>query len=258
MAKGLLKLDKVCFSYGGGRTALEDISFEVNEGDVIGVAGPNGAGKTTLLKLMVGLLQPTSGSIRKLYSEGDKSGRKISYLPQNTQRIEGNFPATVREVVGTGLYSRIGIFGRLTDRDRSSIDEAIRNVDMWKSRDAQVTSLSGGQLQRTLIARALVSEPSLLVMDEPTAAVDLAGEEAFYMLVKRVNEIYGVAVILVSHDVYSLLEHTDRLLYINRRVLYDGEPQRLTGRRLIKLLFSHKHSKELVRKLEAALERKRG
>lgn len=258
MARLLLKLDGVCFAYDGGRTALEDVSFEVNEGDIIGIAGPNGAGKTTLLKLIVGLLKPTRGSITKLRPGGRDGRRGISCLPQDIQRTDANFPATVREVVGTGLYSRIGILGRLTAKDRDAIDVAIRNVDLWRFRDAQVTSLSGGQLQRALIARALVSEPALLVMDEPTAAVDLAGEEAFYMLVKRVNKAYGVAVMLVSHNVYSLLEHTDRLLYINRRVLYDGEPQKLSGRRLLNLLFSHKHSKELVRKLEAALKRHKG
>jgi zinc transport system ATP-binding protein len=259
MVKRLLKLDRVCLSYSRGRPALEDVSFDVNEGDIIGIAGPNGAGKTTLLKLIVGLLKPTTGSIVKPpYSKGAAGQQRISYLPQNLQPVDVNFPATVREVVGMGLYSRIGILGRLTEKDRLAIEAAIRNVNLWKFRDAQVTSLSGGQLQRTLIARALVSEPALLIMDEPTAAVDLAGEEAFYMLVKHVNEVYGVAVILVSHDVYSLLEHTDRLIYINRKVLYDGAPKRLSGHRLIALLFSHKHSKALVRKLDAALKRHKG
>jgi zinc transport system ATP-binding protein len=254
MARKLLKLDRVCFSYNGGRAALEDVSFEVSEGEVIGIAGPNGAGKTTLLRLIVGLLKPTSGSIRKLFPESGEGRQGISYLPQNIQRLDSNFPATVREVVSTGLYSRIGIMGKLTEKDGTAIDRAIQNVDMRKFRDAQVTSLSGGQLQRALIARALVSEPALLIMDEPTAAVDLAGEEEFYMLLKRVNEVYGVAVMLVSHDVYSLIEHTDRLLYMNRRVLYDGEPQKLSGTKLLNLLFSHKHSKELVKTLEAAMK----
>ena len=257
MAKRLLKLDDVSFSYDRSRAVLEGVSFEVNEGDVIGIAGPNGAGKTTLLKLMVGLLKPTRGSIKK-FPEATDGRQGISYLPQNIERVDSNYPATVREVVGTGLYSKIGILGRLSEKDNAAIDDAIRNVNMWKFRNAQVNSLSGGQLQRTLIARALVSEPALLVMDEPTAAVDLAGEEAFYVLVKHVNEVYGVAVILVSHDVYSLLAHTDRLLYINRKVLYDGEPKKLTGRRLLDLLFSHKHSKELVRQLEATLKRQGG
>lgn len=255
MVKRLLKIDRVCFSYSRGRPALEDVSFEINEGDIIGIAGPNGAGKTTLLRLIVGLLKPTEGSISKPNSESAAGRQRISYLPQNMQPIDVNFPATVREVVGMGLYSRIGILGRLTERDKLAIEAAIRNVNLWSFRDTQVTLLSGGQLQRALIARALVSEPALLIMDEPTAAVDLAGEEAFYMLVKHVNEVYGVAVILVSHDVYSLLEHTDRLLYINRKVLYDGAPKRLSGHRLIALLFSHKHSKALVRKLDAALKR---
>lgn len=258
MEKKLLSLNRVCFSYNHRDYPVENVSFDVREGEVIGIAGPNGAGKTTLLKLIVGILKPSKGSI-KIRVGKTKTGKewRIGYLPQDVKGVGRDFPATVREVVGTGLYSKLGIFRQPNDLDRTKIDSAIRNVGLRGFRNTRISSLSGGQLQRVLIARAMVSDPSLLIMDEPTAAVDLAGEEKFYRLVKHINSVYGVAVILVSHDVYSLLSHTNRLLFINRRVLYDGEPQELGSTRLLNLLFSHKHSKALVKELEGAMKKRR-
>ncbi len=258
MRKKLLSLNKVCFSYNHRKPAVEGVSFDVHEGEIVGIAGPNGAGKTTLLKLIIGILKPSRGSI-KMHKGKTKAGKEwsVGYLPQDVKGVGRDFPATVRDVVGTGLYRKLGIFGRLSDSDRAKIDNAIKNVGMGKFEDARISNLSGGRLQRALIARAMVSNPSLLVMDEPTAAVDLAGEEKFYQLVKRINSVYGVAVILVSHDVYSLLSHTNRLLFINNKVLYDGEPQKLGGSRLLNLLFSHRHSKALVKRLENAMKKRR-
>jgi zinc transport system ATP-binding protein len=254
MTGKLLEVNNVYFTYGGKEHTLDDVSFDIADGEIVGIAGPNGAGKTTLLKLIVGLLKPTRGKITLTRSTASGIGglNRVSYLPQNVQRTDPNFPATVREVVSTGLYAKIGILGRLSASDEEAIMAAIRNVDMERFSEAQITKLSGGQLQRVLIARSLVSNPSLLIMDEPTAAVDLAGEEDFFNLIKHVNSVYGVAVLLVSHDVYSLLAHTDRLIFINKKVLYDADPRNLSNARLLKMLFSHKHSRPLIARIEKA------
>lgn len=256
MDKALLSLRNVSFSYSKERV-VDDVSFDIRKGELIGVAGPNGAGKTTLLKLIIGLLKPSSGRI-----ETPASGRGavggVGYLPQSAQGIDMNFPATVKEVVGMGLYGRRGVFKRLGGADNEAIDKAMENVGMSRLKDRQISMLSGGQLQRALIARAMVAEPSLLVLDEPTSAVDLSGEEAFYRLVSRINKVYGVAVLLVSHDVYSLMEHTNRLLFMNRRLLYDGKSRGLGNGKLLRLLFSHKHSRETIRLLERGLVGREG
>jgi zinc transport system ATP-binding protein len=257
MNKKLIVLRGVCFSYEGKKTVLEDVSLDIKESEIVGIAGPNGAGKTTLLKLIVGLLKPNSGRIEIVKNDG-KGNQLISYLPQNSQRVDRIFPATVREVVSMGLYGKVGILGRLGKEDKIDIENAIKNVGLEKIADSQITSISGGQLQRTLIARSLVSKPSLLILDEPTAAVDLAGEEEFYMLIKHLNQAYGVAVLLVSHDVYSLLDHTSRLIFINKKVLYDGEPMKLSSSKLLSLLFSHEHSKALVKRLEKEVKKLNG
>jgi zinc transport system ATP-binding protein len=134
----------------------------------------------------------------------------------------------------------------------------MKNVGIWGLRSSRITELSGGQLQRAFIARALVSNPSILILDEPTTGVDAEGEEAFYMLMKRINEIYGVTVIMVSHDVYALIDHTDRLMFLNKRLLYDGRPRDLDSSKLLNLLFYHKHSKVMIARLERSLRARSG
>ena len=257
MGKRLLRLNKVCSSYGK-HNVLKDISFEIKEGEIIGLAGPNGAGKTTLLKLIVGLLKPRRGSIEILDTgSDDKNSRAISYLSQNVQRIDNpNFPATVKDIVSMGLYSKLGILGRLNSIDRSFIENAIKNVGLEKFKDSRITELSGGQLQKAFIARSLVSSPSILILDEPTTAVDVEGEEEFYTLIKQINSLYKVAVLLVSHDVYALLDHTNRLMFLNERLLYDGKPKDLGSSRLLNMLFYHKHSKSLVDALEKRIKKR--
>lgn len=255
MGDKLLRISNVYFSYESEHV-LEDISFDVKKGEIIGIAGPNGAGKTTILKLIVGLLKPSRGRIEKYYdADTSKNPQAISYLPQHVQRVEADFPATVREVVEMGLYKKVGIMGRFNTSDKTAVEEAIKNVELERYRNAQITELSGGLLQRAFIARALVSKPSILILDEPTAAVDIAGEERFYKLIKKINRLYGVAVLLVSHDVYVLLEHTTRLIFVNRRILYDGNPEDLSSSKLLNLLFYHRHSKSFVKRLERSREK---
>ncbi len=258
MGKKLLCLENVCFSYGKEQI-LKGISFDIQAGEIVGLAGPNGAGKTTILKLIVGLLKPSSGKVEVL--NVPKIGERwqgISYMSQNAQQIDSSFPATVKEIVGTGLYARLGLLRGLGVSDREAVDDAIRNVGLERHMDSQITELSRGQLQRAFMARALVSNPSILILDEPTAAVDMAGEEDFYRLIKEVNRLYGVAVLLVSHDVYALIDHTDRLIFVHKEILYDGKPHDLSSKRLLELLFYHKHSKRLITLLERGREKKLG
>ena len=252
MNGSLLKLDRVCFSYGD-RRALEDITLEIRRGEIVGLAGPNGAGKTTLLRLIMGLLKPSSGRIEFLNGMGAFGRGKIGYLSQYAQQIDSDFPATVQEVVGTGLYGKVGILRRLGPADRRAVADSIRNVGLGRLSEARMDRLSGGQVQRAFIARALVSNPSLLILDEPTTGVDMSGEEEFYRLIAKLNRLYGIAVLLVSHDVYALLEHTDRIVFLNKRIMYDESPRKLDSAKLLSMLFYHKHPKGVVERMEKSM-----
>ncbi|VVB77446.1 putative ABC transporter ATP-binding protein [uncultured archaeon] len=252
MNEPLLKLNGVSFSYDG-KQVLRNVSLELKCGEIVGLAGPNGAGKTTLLKLMIGLLRPDRGRVE---FTGRAGARSIGYLSQHAQRIDANFPATVRDIVSTGLYGKIGVLGRLGASDKDTVESAVRAVGLGRLGEERITELSGGQMQRAFIARALVSNPSLLILDEPTTGVDLSGEEEFYKLITRLNKRYGMAVMLVSHDIYALVEHTDRIIFLNKEVLYDEKPSGLSSGKLLKMLFYHKHPKGTVERLEKGMRLK--
>src|SRR5438105_3127175 len=173
-----LELDSVDFAYQQGHPVLRDVNLEIDAGQFVAVAGPNGGGKTTLLRLALGLERPTSGRVRLFGESPDRfhDRARLGYLAQRAQ-LGVQAPATVREVVAAGRAA-LNRIGRLTAADREAIDTAIERVGLSALASRSLTRLSGGQQQRAFIAKALASEPKLLALDEPTAGVDVAAQEA--------------------------------------------------------------------------------
>ena len=222
-----LELDSVDFAYQHGQPVLRDVNLEIDAGQFVAVAGPNGGGKTTLLRLALGLERPTAGRVR-LFGEspdGFHDRARLGYLAQRAQ-LGVQAPATVREVVAAGRAA-LNPVGRLTAADREAIETAIERVGLSALARRSLTRLSGGQQQRAFIAKALASEPKLLALDEPTAGVDVAAQEALAELLARLHRELGVTILYVSHE-FGAIEHVvQRLLLVRERIVFDGPPASL-------------------------------
>ncbi|MBT8347358.1 MAG: ABC transporter ATP-binding protein [Desulfofustis sp.] len=211
------EINDLCFSYSG-KEVLHNIDLVVNHGDFIAVVGPNGGGKTTLLKLIVGLLKPTRGKVRLAGGKAPKKGVEIGYVPQ---QIDHNlsFPATALDVVMMGKHvpeQRL-MFNR-SRKDRKDGLAALEKMGIAEFADRKISDLSGGQRQRVLIARALVTEPELLVLDEPTASIDSRGQTQFYQLLQGLNK--ELTILMVSHDLLSVSAYAKSVACVNRRLHY--------------------------------------
>lgn len=218
----LIEVKDLSVEYRGIR-ALSGISFDADAGDYIGIVGPNGSGKTTLVKALLGLL-PFDGSIRfQGASLSDFTSTKhIGYLPQKMSFLDQRFPATAKEIVVSGVYCCKKFPKRLSQDDYNAAEEAMKILGVMDLRNRPIGRLSGGQQQRILLARALVHHPRLLILDEPTVALDPQSREAFYSTVQKLNKKNGVTVLLVSHDVGSVGKYASKLLYLDGQIIFYG------------------------------------
>lgn len=223
--KNIIEIEHVSFSYEHNKI-LDDISFNIHLGDYLGVVGPNGGGKTTLLKIMLGLLPDYSGII-KLFGvdlHKFKDWSKIGYVPQKATNFDMNFPATVEEIVAMGRYGRIGLFHFPSAKDKHIVQDSLKKVGMSDFAHTLIGSLSGGQQQRVFIARALASEPEVIILDEPTVGVDPETQKTFYSLLKDLNRRMDLTLILVSHDLDVVASETTEVACINGNLVYHGTP----------------------------------
>jgi len=201
---------------------LKNINLNIHRGDYLGVVGANGSGKTTLLKIILGLLSPTSGSV-KLFGEDAGSFRerqKIGYVPQKATNFDASFPATVGEVVLMGRYARRGLFHRITDADRDKAISALEQVEMSSYKDRLIGELSGGQQQRVFIARALATDPEIVFLDEPTTGVDQIVKDEFYALLNKLNQELHLTVVLITHDVEGLASGAMHIACIDHTLFF--------------------------------------
>lgn len=206
----LIKFDRVNFSYPSNRV-LKNVSFRIDQGEFIGLIGPNGGGKTTLLKLILGFLKPSDGAIEILSEK-----HKIAYVPQSN-RFDRDFPISVEEVVLSGLLSHLPWYGKFKENDRQLAKEKIEEMGLSSLTHHAFGTLSGGQAQRALIARALVSKPQILLLDEPTASVDVQAESDIYAIL---NQLKGnITILMVTHDLRAAIEKVDRVLCVQGEVL---------------------------------------
>ncbi|MBU7013915.1 MAG: ABC transporter ATP-binding protein [Theionarchaea archaeon] len=196
---------------------LEDVSLVVNDHDFLSIIGPNGAGKTTLLKVILGLIQPAKGSVT-VFGSPPKIGRKqIGYVPQDIQ-FDSAFPISVFDVVLMGRYK--GLLSPHSEEDKEVVMDALRTVEMAKFKDRRIGTLSGGEQQRVFLARALVRQPRLLLLDEPTASIDPDARKAFYELLTSLKE--KMAILLVTHDISVVSVYVDSVACLNRKLYYHG------------------------------------
>lgn len=196
---------------------LKDISFNINEGDYIGIVGPNGAGKSTLIKALLNLVKESSGEI--VYHIDKKF---LGYLPQITETSHKMFPASVFEVISTGLLLKKSFPKLITKEDKKKVEESLRLLNIEELKNKKIGDLSGGQQQRVLLARALVSNPKLLILDEPTSALDPKIRNEFYELLKELNETLKVTIVLISHDIGTIGKYASRLIYLDKTLVFDG------------------------------------
>lgn len=223
MPVDVLATEGLTFQYNSTEI-LADISFRLQAGDYLGLVGPNGSGKTTLIKLILGLLQPSKGEIVLFGSNltDFKDWRKVGYLPQKINSFNPHFPATVREIVSLGLLSTKRFPRRIKKNDDMAINNALELVDIIDIKTELIGELSGGQQQRVLIAKALVSEPELLILDEPTTALDPEAREKFFGTLKDLNENRKVTIIIITHDIGTIGKYASRLLYLDKRLIFYG------------------------------------
>ncbi|HUH79566.1 MAG TPA: metal ABC transporter ATP-binding protein [Methanoregula sp.] len=235
-----LTLDNVWFAYGAA-AVLEDVSLTVRQEELVGIAGPNGSGKSTLMKIMVGLLRPDRGKVSFTCHIDECEGMTpcrpcIGYVPQNPVIRQEQFPITAREVVEMGTFGQIGLFRRMDPGSRAAVDNAIAEAGLSDVQHELFSDLSGGQQQRTLIARALVGRPHIIALDEPTNGVDAQSKQEFYGLVTHLNREHHITVLMILHDLPDLAAHVQRIIFLQKKVIYDGPAANLNAEGLWNLM----------------------
>jgi len=224
--KNIIELQNISFTYGQERV-LNNLSLNIHLGDYLGIIGPNGGGKTTLLKIMLGLLPNFEGQV-KLFGKDLKDfpdWYKIGYVPQKATNFDLNFPATIEETVAMGRYGRRGLFKLPTNEDNRVVTSVIAEVDLTSEKDQLIGNLSGGQQQRVFIARALASEPEVIILDEPTVSVDPETQDKFYKLLRDLNDHHNLTLVLVSHDLDIITSQTTEVACINHSLIYHGSSE---------------------------------
>lgn len=240
MKEYVIQVNNLSFGYTRGSDVIEDVSFSVPENSMTMLIGPNGSGKTTLLKLMLGLLEPSRGDV-EIYGQSPRDNRGIiGYVPQKLS-FDHTFPITVEEFLQfSNRGSKDGIF------------EMLESLDIKNLLFSRIGELSGGQLQRVLIARSLLGKPKILFLDEPVSGIDVGGEQNFYELIKEIQEQHKVTVVMVSHEVHLVAKMADQVICINKKMLCSGEPSEALTPDVVEKLYSkdvsfytHKCSKSI-------------
>lgn len=210
----IVKVSSVSFEYGSDKI-LDDISFSVDEGDFLGIIGPNGAGKTTLFFCMLGLIDGYNGEI-KIFGEDIRRNKKIlkqiGYIPQR-KSIDRRFPLTIKELVSLSTTNKSYV---------DNVDKVLRYVDLYDNRNKIIGQLSGGQQQRVLIAKALVNNPKMLMLDEPTNELDQTSQDNFYLFLKQLNDEEKITIIWTSHDLDAVNRLSNKISCINKKMFYHG------------------------------------
>lgn len=234
----ILSVSGVTLGYPGV-IALSGINFEVNRGEFLGIVGPNGSGKSTLLKGLLGLLPLKSGQIH-FHSNDNQSIRSIrkliGYVPQKNKN-DLHFPALVREVVLMGLYAQIGWLHQPRKIHLQRALESLKNVGMLEFSERPISELSGGQQQRVMIARALAANPQLLILDEPTASVDIYAQRSILELLENLNKQMGITILMVSHDINEIVHSCDKILLLNGSVNIFGTPNQVLTKDNLKAVY---------------------
>ncbi|MHA2033528.1 MAG: metal ABC transporter ATP-binding protein [Candidatus Kariarchaeaceae archaeon] len=206
--------------------ALCDINLDIYESEFLGICGPNGSGKTTLLRAIMGTQKLNAGEIT--FHEGTEEHKRhssdhLGYVPQ-MEAIDKNFPALVKDVVMMGRSSKLGIFKRPKKSDYDEVDKAMRALNVEHLKNKPIGQLSGGQLQRAMVARAVAQQPKVLLLDEPTSAMDLKMTASFMKLIKKINEEQNITIILIHHDLHLMKDYASRIVCMDKSIEWIGPP----------------------------------
>ena len=236
----IIKIKDVSYSYNSVKV-LEDVSFNVNSGDYIGIIGPNGSGKSTLLKIILGLIKPDKGSItisgKRLTNALDSC--RVGYVSQRISQESQDLPATLYEVVESGLIAKEKLFSN-SKQHKDKILQAISISGLKGNENKLIGQLSGGQRQKAFVARAIASDPQILILDEPFVGVDLASQDEFYRFLKKLNKDNGLTIIFVSHDIDIISGQASRIIALNRKIVYTGEAEKFDERQLVDNVYDRK------------------
>lgn len=218
-----IQIEDVNFHYGQ-TPVLRDISLIVSKGDFLSIIGPNGSGKSTLIKLILGLLKPSSGSIKLFGEPAHKFNHRewIGYVSQKSNAFNTSFPATVLEVVLSGLAKKKGLFKSYSATDREEAIMALKAVNMDGYASRNIGDLSGGQQQRVFIARSLISRPKMLILDEPTVGIDRQHVQSFYDMLAQLNRERQITMVLVTHDVDTVSDRISHVACLNQTIHFHG------------------------------------
>lgn len=213
------------------KVVLNNVNLDIKRGTFMGMVGPNGGGKTTLIKILLGLLKPDQGSVKLLHEPIDtfKDWNQIGFVSQKSNSFNKGFPATVFEVVAMGLTAKIGYLKFFTKKHKDKVLHAIQQVGMEEFAYQNIGNLSGGQQQRVFIARALVSEPALLILDEPTVGVDYKNVQRFYELLHQLNTEQNITLLLVTHDTGAMTEYATDIVCLNQTLHFHGKSAEYTS-----------------------------
>lgn len=232
-------IEHVSYRYGEVE-ALRDVTLHVERGCNLGIIGPNGGGKTTLLKIMLGLLDGYAGRVTimgRSPREVCRLGDVVGYVPQRHE-FEPRFPVTVRQVVRMGLAGKTGLLRRYRREDLERVEQLIEQVDLTRFAERPIGALSGGNQQRAFIARALAGGPQVLLLDEPMVGIDAAGQQVFAELIRRLQQQWGLTVVVVSHDLRAVAATCEKVACLARSVHYHDSPRGLTPE-ILQEVFRH-------------------
>lgn len=257
MTEAVFEINNVSYEYRDRlehTTALKDINLTIHKGDFVAIVGPNGSGKSTLLKLILGIKKLQTGEILIDGKKPKEStfSEKIGYVSQKAASFAKGFPATVEEVVLAGLTKKRGLFSRYKKEDYARLDDVLKLLDIDDLRDKNISLLSGGQTQRVFIARALINNPEILVLDEPTEGIDAKNIHSFYEVLTKLKE-RGTTILLVTHDIGVVIDQADEVACLNEHLHFHGtnnEFRNLNEADLSKVygfplqLVSHDHDRE--------------
>ncbi|WP_078428830.1 metal ABC transporter ATP-binding protein [Alkalihalobacterium alkalinitrilicum] len=235
-----IEVNKVSFRYDN-KDVLENVNLKIKKGAFLGLVGPNGSGKSTLIKCILGLLTPQDGDVFLFGQRVNKfkAWDKVGFVSQKANSFNSGFPATVYEVVSMGLYAKIGLFRFMSKNDKERVHEAIKSVGMSQYTKQNIGELSGGQQQRVFIARALVSNPELLILDEPTVGVDASSVQSFYQMLIDLNRNNKITLLLVTHDISTMIEHVTDIACINTTLHFHGDREEFEKNHNLSSFFGH-------------------
>jgi len=226
MSEQIIELEHIHFNYGN-KIVLQDINLTVKPGDFLGIIGPNGSGKSTLLKIIVGLLRPSGGSVKIFGVEKERfhEWTRVGFVGQRVTAFNHAFPATVKEIVLSGLSASLGLFRRFGMKEKEMVDEALGYVGALDLKEQPIGELSGGQQQRVFLARALVSKPELLILDEPTVGVDVETKGRFLDLLSKLRKQHGITLLIVSHDTEVVTVRVETVACLDKKLHFHGSPR---------------------------------